>query len=139
MTRGFNLAPAMNNLNEFCDVYYDIHVVSRDLDSLKWQARATVVRKDTNESVARVQTWSDTNEDAMMVLEKKLKPVIESLPRPPHEWNNLRVRQILIAYREFNDKITSIYVGLEKQRKSGCLSEDGLIPSCRQTIVIRKK
>jgi hypothetical protein len=116
----------MNNFNEFCDIYYDVNITSKELDSLRWLARATVVRKDTKESIARVQAWSDTNEDVVRQLEKKLKPVIESLPRPPSEWNNLRIRQILIAYRKFNDEITSIYVELERKRKSGYLSENDL-------------
>jgi hypothetical protein len=115
-----------DNFNKFRDVYYDIHVASKKIDPLRCLTKATIIRKDTNESIARVQTWSDNNEDAMLELEKKLKPIIESLPRPPCEWNDLRIRQILITYRKFSDEITSAYVGLEKKRKSGNLSEDDL-------------
>jgi hypothetical protein len=45
-----------NDFDEFCDEYYDIRLMSKEVDPQKchgarWHAKATVVRKDTNEVV----------------------------------------------------------------------------------------
>jgi hypothetical protein len=62
----------------------------------------------------------------MKTLRERLEPVINGLRRPPYEWNNVRVRQILIDCDNFNEETTGISFRLGKKMESGSLSENEL-------------
>ena len=119
-------AMLINDFSEFCDEFYAIKIVLCRTGSKTQHLRGVVFRKDTDEMVGLAQVWSESIEEAYVLLKEKLSPVMQKLPRPPYEWEKVRVRRILIDYQEHKDNEIRARMEIEKELTSNKLTEEGL-------------
>lgn len=115
-----------NHYSEFNDKYYLAKTSAYERRPDNWGGRLTVFRKDSEEVVGGIQCNGQSSDDAIAILRIKAQAYFESLPRPPYEWERVTLRQLLVDYREFNNKLTQILVSLEKLRARGDLSDTEL-------------
>ena len=103
------------------DEYYRVVLTCREARG-HWTARATVRRIDTDEAVGGEQRYGESKGHALSLAVENLDSYLDSLPRPPVEWGRVALRQLLVDYKEFNYKLTSSVMKLEKLRCAGTLS-----------------
>ncbi|WP_156970848.1 hypothetical protein [Andreprevotia chitinilytica] len=116
----------LRDLNHIGEGYYGIELHCREVSQGFWMARAEIRRADSNEIVSGVQRSGRSDELALDAVCSELPEVIQALPKPPHEWHRLKVRNLLVEYRRFNDEITSILVGAKQKLQTGSMSEEDL-------------
>ena len=107
-------------------VYYRTEISCRETRPQLWFARLVVERKDSSERVGGIQCSGASQQQASELLSAKFGNYITTLPRPPHEWERIELRKLLINYRKFNDELTTILVALQKEQKAQTLTVEHL-------------
>jgi hypothetical protein len=107
-------------------LHYRLSVSSREAKPGFWLARATIQRLDSDEEIDGVQVSGKSEEQALAALVEPLREHVKVLPSVPHQWGKTELHQLLADYREFNDGLTSILVGLQKSLSAGTLTESEL-------------
>ena len=101
--------------------FYRLATACREMRPKYWIARVTVCRLDTGEEVEGIQQAGESQAEALGSIEASLPALVASLDRPPHEWNRVELRNLLRAYRNYNDGLTAILVRLQRALASGTL------------------
>jgi hypothetical protein len=78
-------------------------------------------RLDTGEEVEGIQQSGESQAEALESIEASLLALVASLDRPPHEWNRVELRNLLRAYRNYNDGLTAILARLQRALAAGTL------------------
>lgn len=101
--------------------FYRLATACRETRPGYWIARATVCRLDTGEEVKGIQHSGESQAEALEAIKASLPALIASLDRTPNEWGRVQLRNLLRAYRNYNDALTAILVRSQRALASGTL------------------
>jgi hypothetical protein len=74
-----------------------------------------VCRLDTGEAVKGIQHFGESQAAALESIEASIPALVASLDATPHEWDRGQMRNLLQAYRSYNDGLTSILANLQRE------------------------
>lgn len=116
------------------DAFYNVRCSSSQNESGQWRAQASIRRVDSGEEVDRLWYWDLDPKQEWNKLQHALKLKVPLLPRPPHEWGMVAVRQLLADYLELNYQQTKILLQLSRALAAQTLTEEQLAHAYQEAL-----
>jgi hypothetical protein len=121
------------------DAFYGTKISSYHKENGAVQVRFTVFRKDTGEPVGGSQAISRDVSTAQEQARKRLERLSAALPRPPDEWGDVAVRNVLILFKNYEDQRTALNIALQRKHATGTMTQADLQNAHHETCELIRK